>query len=59
MPNKSKDDFMMCFFDCDTLVLEDGKVTEKLTLAAKKDNLRYTDNFTIFKVVQNNARESL
>lgn len=44
--NKEKklaDDFMMSFFDYN---IEDIPPD----LAAKKDNIKYTDNFTIFKV---------
>jgi hypothetical protein len=39
----NKDDFMMAFFD-------DSLVTITPDLAGKKDNLKYTDKFIVFKV---------
>ena len=45
-----KDDFLMAFFD-------DSLITSPSDLAAKKDNMKYTDTYTIFKVEKdgNNA----
>jgi hypothetical protein len=49
---KPKEDFMAAFFDVSS------KPEEDLAAIKKKENLRYTDRCTIFKVV-NNVRETI
>jgi len=50
-PLSPKDDFMMSFFDVDPK-------SQYPDLAAKKDNLKYTDTFNIFKI-DNDVRKSI
>jgi hypothetical protein len=50
------DDFLSAYF-CDDKKIEEKKT--HLNLAGKKDILRYTDTFTIFKVESNDTKKDL
>jgi hypothetical protein len=50
------DDFLSAYF-CDGKKIEEKK--SFLNLAGKKDILRYTDTFTIFKVESNDTKKDL